>query len=224
MAFITANGKNVLDGTRITIPRTGLWHADLAVDAPDGLSGACTLAIEGGLTLVGTAARAGVWIDTAHVRLLPGAAGLGKLAKAKHYRNVSLSVVLRDLLATAGEKVAASSDASVLAAHLPMWTQAQQEVGAAITALVSDRRRPDAVWRALPDGTIWVGKETWPDSGLQTPRDYQELDEAPQEGRAELGIEAPQVLPGQLLGGRRVSGVEYRLDGGALRKSVWFED
>jgi hypothetical protein len=77
-------------------------------------------------------------------------------------------------------------------------------------------------WRVLPDGTIWAGPETWPDSGLTTD-DYQILDEDPREGTALLGVEAPVLLPGTALAGRRVSYVEHLINAEGVRSNVWFE-
>lgn len=222
MALALANGQDVFAAT-ITIPRAGAWHADLVVDEPAGITGACTLAIDGGLTLVGTVARGGPFLDTAYVRLVPGAGGLRKTARAQAYRNVRLQVVLADLLRTGGEQLAAASAQALLATRLPFWSTRQQAIGASISGLLSDPRLGAPVWRTLVDGTIFVGFETWPDSGI-TADDFQDLGELPHEGRAELGVEAPALLPGTALLGRRVSAVEHRIRDGAVRTSAWFED
>lgn len=224
MALATVNGVDVLEA-RITMPRIGAWHADLVVNSEAALEGRCTLAIDGGLTLVGTATagRSGVFAGTAYLRLGPGADGLGKLARAQHYRNVALSVVLRDLLAAAGETLAASADAALLRTQFVAWTQRRSTVGESITALVADRRRPAAAWRALPDGTIWVGPESWPDAGLRDPDDVQELAALPPAAVVELGVEAPRLLPGQTIGGRRVSAVEHLVRDGAVRTTAWMQ-
>ena len=70
---------------------------------------------------------------------------------------------------------------------------------------------------------MWFGYETWPDSGLTEPGDYQDMAELPQEGRAELGVEAWTLTPGMSLGGRHISDVEHNLDGETCRSTVWFE-
>jgi hypothetical protein len=224
VAFATLNGVPVFHGV-ICIPRVGAWTADLSVDRDQAVTGACTLAIDGGLTLVGQADRSGVWLGTARLQVVGGANGLRKTARPQHYRQTTLRAVLADLLATAGERLAASSVAATLALSLPHWTTIGQPVGRMVAALLEDARLPAATaWRVLPDGTLWVGQETWPDSGLVNLTDYQDLAEAPEEGTVELGVEAPRLLPGTTLGGRRVSYVEHRLSGEGARTCLWLED
>lgn len=223
MAFATLNGAPVFRGL-ICIPRVGAWTADVSADKATPITGACTLAIDGGLTLKGAAAASGVWLDTARLRVVGGAGGLAKPAKPQHYRQTTLRVVLGDLLGAAGEKLAPSSDGATLGLTLPMWTTARLSVGQMIAALLADSRLPATTWRVLPDGTVFVGKETWPDSGLVNVTDYQDLAEAPEEGTVELGVEAPRLLPGTTLGGRRVSYVEHRLTGDGARTRVLLED
>lgn len=223
MALATANGNPVI-AAKITIPRFGLWTADMIVADAGSISGACSLVIDGGLTLIGTAARAGVWLDTTYCRMLPGAGGLGKLAKAKHYRNTTFGVVIKDLLAAAGERLAGSADASLLRQQLTAYTQQATPIGLSLSELLSDRRLAKPVWRALADGTIWAGTESYPDSGLEQPDDYQDIDERPHEGRAELGIVAPGLMAGVGLGGRNVSAIEYAIRDGNVRMRTLFED
>jgi hypothetical protein len=223
MAFATLNGAPVFHAT-ICIPRVGAWTADLAIDKHEAIAGPCMLAIDGGLTLMGTADRTGVWLDTARLSVVAGGNGLGKLAKPRHYRRTTLRVVLQDLLSAAGERLSPTADAGTLALSFGAWTTIAQPIGRMIAALLEDTRLPPATaWRMLPDGTLWVGAEAWPDSGLVDLTDYQDLAEVPEDGTLELGVEAPRLLPGTLLGGRRVSYVVHRIDGSAARTSVWVE-
>lgn len=220
MAFATLNGSPVLRG-EIGIPRVGAWHADLAVDATEEIDGPCTLSIENGLTLVGTAYRTGVWLDTAKLRIVGGAGGLRTAAKPQHYRKTRLRAVLLDILATAGEALAGNSSESVLATSFPHWTTIGQTCGQMLSALLEDDRMPaDVAWRIFPDGTLWVGVDTWPDSGLSDVVDYQVLEESPADGRLDLGIEAPLLQPGVTLAGQRVSYVEHSINGATARTRV----
>lgn len=223
MALIEVNGRAVIAAT-IRIPRLGAWSADLVVDAQEALTGACTVVVAGGPTLKGTATRGGLWLDTAYVRVTAGADGLRRTATAKHYRAVTARVVLVDLCRAAGETLSPTSGAAVTGLQLAAWTQTAQPIGRAISALLADRRLAAPAWRMLADGTLWVGVESWPDSGLKDVVDVQELGRLPHEGRCELGVEAPTLLPGTLLGGRKVSLVEHSLADDQVRSAVWFED
>jgi hypothetical protein len=223
MAFATLNGRPVFDGS-ILLPRVGAWTADVRVDSQTAITGACALAIDGGLTLQGTAHSTGVWLDTAHVRLVAGADGLGKAARPRHYRRTTLRIVLADLLATAGEKLAANSDAGVLGLSFPGWVTRANPVGLMVSALLEDQRLPaGTAWRMLPDGTLWVGVESWPDSGLADVVSYQDLEERPADGQQQIAAEAPTLLPGTLLAGRKVTYVEHRIDGEKVRSLVLWE-
>lgn len=222
MALVTANDLAVLDAT-ICLPRTGAWTADLKVDSPDALAGRVTISIDDGrLTLVGTAFRTGAFVDTAYVRVVGGAGGLRALARARHYNGTNLRIVLRDLLAAGGETLSATADGSTLAKALPAWTTSAISVGRMIARAI-ESAAPGASWRILPDGTLWVGPETWLDSGLAADS-YQVMDEDPRRGEALLGVEAPLLLPGTTLGDRRVSYVEHRVGDAGVRSVAWFED
>lgn len=223
MALIEINGKPVIAAT-IHLARLGAGTADLIVDAQEAVTGPCLLAIAGGPQLHGFASRTGVWQDTAYVRWVAGAGGLQRTATAKHYRAVTARVVLVDLCRTAGETLSTTSSAAVTGLQLAAWTQVGQPIGRAISALLGDRRLAAPTWRMLPDGTLWVGTETWPDSGLKDVLDVQELARLPHEGKAELGQEAPTLMPGTLLGGRKVSLVEHDVHDGNVRTMAWFED
>jgi hypothetical protein len=223
VAYATLNGSPILFAT-IGLPRVGVWHADVALSATAAITGRCTLAIDGGLTLVGTVKRSDVWLETVKLRMVAGAGGLGRLARPQHYRQTRLSVVMADLLKAAGETLASDTDSAALALSFGSWATMANPVGVMVSALLADGRLPvTTAWRMRPDGTLWFGPETWPDSGLVNVSDYQDLEEHPEDGRIELGVEAPSLLPGTVLDGRRLSYVEHVLTGDAARTRVWAE-
>ncbi len=222
MALVQVNGSGVIDG-KIFIPRSGAWHAKLRIDSTDAITGAVTISVaDGRQILQGTVWRGGEYVDTSFLNIVGGAGGLRTLARAKAYNQTSLRIVLGDLLAGAGEKLSPTSDAATIARPLAAWTTAAIATGGAITRLLRSSA-PAATWRVLPDGTIWVGPETWPDSGLTTD-DYQILDEDPRQLVALLGVEAPILLAGTTLAGRRVSRAVHSIDDEGVRTTAWFED
>ena len=222
MAHVTANGFVVLSG-KLTFPRQGAWVGDLVVDTDAGIAGACEVAIQGGLTLEGTAVRGGVFLGTTTIRVAPGADGLRKTARAQHYRQTKVGTVLGDLLRTAGEKLSPTADPAMLATTLPAWTVRADPVGKMIAAVFADARAGKASWRFLPDGTLWVGPETWADGGLVAPDGYIEIGEDPELAAMDVGVDALVPMPGTTLDGRRVSYVEVSIEGGAVRARVLFE-
>jgi hypothetical protein len=218
--MLKVNGKLVIDG-RLTFPRTGVWHASLRVDTQEELSGAVTIDIdEGRLALAGTVARGGDQQDAAMVRIVGGANGLRRTARARNYTTTSVREVLGHLLADAGEALAATADQATLSRTLDAWTTHAMPVGLVIPRLLASGA-PRANWRMLTNGTVWVGAEQWADSGFAE-EDYQILSEDPARGEAVLGMESPLLLPGTKLGDRRVSLVEHHI-GEVNRTNVWFE-
>lgn len=226
MALLTAQGLAVIEAT-LCLYRIGVWTADLVVDAPSPgeqalLSGAITLAVnDGALEFKGTAVpgRSGEFLDAGHLLVVGGGGGLQRLTTAKHYQQATVRIVLGDLLRAAGETLAAATDAAVLATQLDRWTTlGRRTIGAALSSLVGTAAAGTA-WRVLPDGTVWLGQETWPDAGI----DYDILNRSPREALLEIGVEAPLLVPGTTLDGKRVSYVEHRVAGGHVRTTVYLE-
>jgi hypothetical protein len=220
MGLQTANGHAILKGT-LALPLVGAWQAELAIDAEDGLDGATTIELaDGALNLVGTT-RGGVFVDGTYVRIFAGKDGLGRDVRPRHYNSVSVNVVLNDILRVTGDSLSPTADRALLSRTLPAWTLTKGRAGRAIDALVKAAGAGASSWRFLPDGSLWVGAETWPASGLD--RDVDVLDEQPQQRRMLLGVEAPTLLPGTTLFGRRVTRVEYQFKDAGARMLAWFE-
>lgn len=229
MALVTVNGFDAIE-TRITTPRIGAWHVDVLVagDAPDPapqLAGAATISVnDGALALKGTVMRSGVFADTSHVRIVAGAGGLGLSAKPKHYFGTSVRIVLGDLLSNAGEKLSSTADQSVLAIGLDAWTTGAVPVGTAISLLLA-AAAPGLVWRMLPDGTLWVGRESWPDAGVDSDV-YRIFEDAGETNSMRIGVDAPLQLVGTVFESRQVSATEAVVGqvGAGVEMLVWFED
>lgn len=212
------DGPGVGAGT-LWLPRVGAWLADLTIDSATVPSGRHELQLSDRHVLVGTVSRAGAVGDgqRTRLRLVAGAAGLLKQARPQHYTSPTLAVVLRDLLRNAGEVLSPSAERAVLVHQLAHWTTIAMPAAQAVRLLLS-AAGPDVAWRHLPDGQVWVGRETWPDSKV---RDFTELAREPESDTYEVAVPTPDLLPGTLLGGRRVDTVEIRMSGGSIRATVW---
>jgi hypothetical protein len=224
MALITVNGQDVIEA-RATRRRVGAWRWDILVDDPTALAGKVTIDVNSGaLTFLGSVARAGVFSDTGHVQVLAGAAGLSTPGTPRHYNGTSVGIVLADILSDADEALSPTADSSVLGAGLDAWTTASVPV-ATLISLVLAAGAPGAVWRSLPDGTIWVGNETWPDSGAD-PATYQIFEDAAESNSMLVGCDAPFLLPGTTFEGRQVGYVEDSVgqEGAGVTCRILFED
>jgi hypothetical protein len=218
---VTANGRGVVRG-QVQIPRVGVWHADLVVDArelaPFEPGTALRLVFEAAgdrLELVGTVRRAGKAFDAVALRVVAGAGGLSQQLEPKAYQGVPLRIPLVDVLRDAGERLALSSDAAALGLELSKWIRIRQSAGAALWSLLE--LVPDRTWRVLADGSVWIGRETWPPARGS----YQLLALEPVAQRLELSAAVPQFMPGQTIAEGRVDNVLHLIDGGRLRSRVW---
>lgn len=211
MALYTLNGRPILSG-EIVLPAYGAWHAEFVVDSKTALSGSQVLQTPG-LTLVGTVdpARSGVYQDGARVTLRPGAGALWGEVGPKFYRNVPVSVPLADLLGSVGERVSTTADVAPLARVLPSWTRPAGTVANALDALVE--AQAGSRWRALEDGTIWVGEHAW----TATTFAHQVLDDHRVDGRLTIASEVPKLRPGVTFRERRIQEVRYVVTAQSVR-------
>jgi hypothetical protein len=210
-----AEGLSVISG-RIGMPRIGAWTADLWVASSTVVTGPVDLQVSPGLTLRGTVARAGVHETLLHVRIVGGANGLRSFVTPKHYTAPTLRVVLKDLLADVGETLSSTVSASLLNTQFPHWTTMQMPAARALRCLL-ERAGSDIAWRHLPDGTLWIGSETWPESSVS----YAELDARPEDALLHLILDAPELLPGTAITGRRLDTLEYEFGGSGLMTTAW---
>lgn len=219
MAFMTLNGGPVDRGV-LTLPRSGVWVADLVVElaSPPGGSALISLGGDSSMLFAGTVIRAGVSRGAVIVRVLGGGAGLRTVLPARGYRGVTLQLPLTELLTAAGETLSAFSDPAVLGVLLPSWSRFATSAGVALQALLDTV--PLAGWRVASDGTVWVGIERWPPTLLDK---YVLIKDDPQHARQEIASDLPRIYPGETLLGRRVSSVEHRIEPHGPRATIFYE-
>lgn len=220
MAWASVNGKDVVAGT-IRIPRIGAWVADLVVDAdaPAGLLAGVNVWLDEGASIwQGTTYRGGDNFGRIDLRVVGGAAGLGRPLTGQGYRNVSVKALLGDIIGGAGEKLSLTSSPSLLSQVLTHWTRMAGPASSQLSQLVS---MLGASWRVLQDGTIWVGTESWPASRVI---EYDAIERDVPNGSWVIGsLEGYRILPGQTFEGRRVDVVEHRILPDHTRTTLWFQ-
>lgn len=206
----TLDLRNFID-CKLTHPQTGAWLLQGVIDLETVLSGAVTVTIDS-LSLVGTVLKAGVYGGVQTVRIIGGAGKLGELVKPRGYENASKKQVAEDICAV-GEALSATSE---LAGTLPFYTQAQQTAGAALDALLW-QLGDDYNWRMLEDGTVWIGKESWPSVSLDHVVTYED----PARDVLKLGSDYPTLLPGKTLDGRKIGRVVHRVSDAEILTEAW---
>lgn len=216
-SLVTVNGAACLRAT-YRLPRSGVWLADLVVDVTSAISGRVSVSVaDGALTLKGTASRTGTFKDTAVLRVLAGAGGMAKTVSAKFFRGASVGTVLRHVLEAAGEQLSSTVAATLLERQLTVYTVRTQSAGAALLHLAEYL---GVTWRALPDGTIWLGDEAWPEAALTS---GVVLAQDPRAQTVTIGTDSPTLLPGTVWGGRRISTVEHSVRAEQIRSTLWLE-
>ncbi len=220
--FGKVNGFSIISGA-VTLRRRGTWVAALRVDCkePDKVSGALTVSLaDGALSLAGAVVpdRSGTYGGAILLRAVGGAGKLGTPLPSRFYTDAPARLVIGDILREAGEALSSTSTSSVLAVVPPKWSRAAAPAARALGEIVTGAS-PAAVWRVLPDGSVWVGIETWP---LAPALAEVVTDEAPHESRIQIATENPVLLPGMTFRARHVDQVRYVLTPKRFRAEVLF--
>ena len=215
----TLNGHALIECV-MTIPRVGVWVADVLVDADEAIAGAVVLNVEG-LELHGAVARGGVELARWRGRIVGGAGGLASVLGPAPFADTTLATVLSETLRDAGEQLSAA--VGDLTATVARWARAAAPAGHTVADVA---RAAGYAWRVLADGTVWVGPETW--AALELGTDLDVIGANPRTGRWELaGAAALAIVPGRVvtLDGQdvRVGAVEHRLHEVVLRTVVFEE-
>lgn len=212
----TLAGAHVLAAT-VSLPLTGVWHADVVVDTETDLSGSVTLKDET-VELSATVAQGAVFAGRWKGRVVGGAGGMGKLLKAKAYREVFLAVPVADIMVSTGEVLSGNVGAAVLADFVQHWQRAEQRAGAALSAIVIDEAGLN--WRVGIDGNVWIGADLFSE---QTLDGTQVLEDDPAKKRLLVAPPTIALEPGRSFEGKNVSRVVHRIEPARVRTELWYE-
>jgi hypothetical protein len=224
MSLIKANDVPVLSGT-IALPLVGVWTADLVLDQIDGTGfdagTAVTIKADGGVELSGTVSpdRSGAYLDSVHVRVVGGAAGMPTTVQPRAYVQPGAYVrdVLNGIAQDSEETLSGTISSALLNTNLTAWAVMSVPAVQALLALI-DIVNPSLHWRILTDGTLWIGEETWP---TVTP-EHVEMSANPSEGVFDLGVDTPSIVPGCTIDDiGKIGRVEHEIESGKIRTRVW---
>jgi len=214
------------DGTpllraNIRLPRVGVWHGNVEILTATKLSGKVTLVSSAGLSLTGTIKEAEVVRDVLQARIVGGAAGMPTETGPKFYESMTFGHALRELLGEVGETLSPTSDATATGTALARWVRM---AGSASDQLDQIVRKLGVDWRVLPDGTVWVGKDTFPTiqtSGPGAP-EFTLIDERGDRAFYMLGVEDAWLVPGVTFLDKKIGYVVHLIDDRA-RTEAYFE-
>lgn len=215
MSDATVNGYTVLQGDLLR-PYGGRWTARVELDGGLIAGDPAQLHLLG-LDYTGTVREAGVIGGRGYALIVAGAAGLDRVLGAQHYAGgVSVRLLLAELLESTGEAPAGTSDPDLLAQVLPAWTR---PAGPALDALDALIEYLGATWRALADGSIWVGTDAW----TPTADEWRLTSGDPGAGRLTLAADVATFGPGDALdaaGSYRVRSVKHCVTPASARSIV----
>lgn len=203
----------------------GNWTAHLEFADMVGLpSGKVTLRWQG-RDLAGAILRSGQNLAGRSFALVAG--GNGDLAKAlppkireQAYRNATAQVIASQILGAAGETLSPTSDPAILATRLVFWPRRNDTAAALLDDLA---RKLGCIWRVLPDGSVYLGRDAYQEAVLAQP--LQGLDEQdPAHATALYVAHGLGPLPGQSYEGRRIGAAHYSIDPDGAHLRLWFAD
>jgi hypothetical protein len=207
-------GGQTLIECQITRPLSGAWEATARGNGPP-LAGALTLTIEG--TTWAAYVREAVQ-DGGSVRydLIAGKAnGWRAPVEARSYRAVTVQTILDDLSRESGEALSGTIAAELLTRPVPSYHRQAGRVWFALDDLADCL---GVTWRALEDGSLWLGTDSWAASTTKA------VVQSTQGDTATLQVQAPTIAPGTVWEGRRVDLCEHWLERNGLRSVIWSAD
>ncbi len=210
MANVLLNGQPVIQ-LNLHLVTKGAWSAELQVasDAAPTVGDAATLTVLD-LTLAGRVSRTGTFADRVSLRLTGGAVEWTGAVTAKHYKDVTVDLLLKDLGLTLDQ----SNQTKI-----EFWTRQVGTVGQAVEEIA---QRLGFNWRINPDGTLLMRAESpTPVDGASAVQ--QDRDTARGIVTLALNEEAP-FLPGTKLGDDVLGDVLYEVDSSAPLRCRYYTE
>ena len=219
MAYASVNGIPVTAGC-LTLPRSGVWTALVSLDTSDAITREAKIDW-GGLDLHGSLVRGGMESGSLWCQIVGGNGGLGRQMPAAGFRSLKLGAVLDAIMSASGEALSPSISSELLGRRLAWFAIAGgQSCGSALTRL-AEAAAID--WRVLPDGRIWIGRESWPKSDASGDDiEVIEIAMASDRFRARMP-DASKALPGQTWSGGRIDRIEHSLSGSDFSSVIWLD-
>lgn len=207
----------------LRLPLRGNWVAHVEFGFPEAPSGEASLVFtrEDGTTDVfsGLIRRSGILegSETVTATLVGGAGGLLEelppLDQVVGSGPVPAGAVARAIADAAGEQLIPDVELALDAIPLGRWTRLAMSARDALDIFAD---RLGLGWRVTPDGSIWLGAETW--NEVETDAVF--IGGDPSDGMMLYAPDGAPILPGTTINGVQAVAVEYRFQPGSLRVEV----
>lgn len=212
--YISCNGHRVSSGSfEFSI---GRWGGEITVDTDKDLQGAITIDLDG-VELKAFVHRGGVFAGQYKAMVFGGSGGLSKDVKPKYFTNVPVRVILQQTLREIGETLSPTSDAAVLDTFFARFHRPKGDGVHFMYTLIE--HLDGVVWRTLDDGSVWVGKETWPEATTKV--NALVVDDTAG-GMIVMNVADFKLRAGITLNGKRLNEVKYLFDESQVRAQVQY--
>lgn len=212
--MITLGGRQCTALT-LTFPAQGRWVAHASVADGDEIVGGdpptITTDTDPPVRLVGSVLSAHA--ESRQVTMVGGPAVLSATLAAQSWRGADVRTIAKAAL---GDHLSTTSAPAVMAVRLSYWTRFQGTARAELRNLAA---AANATWRALDNGAVWLGTDTYPEVS-----DFEAsiLDRDATLGTLTVATALLALRPNQTWRGHRISRVEYSFDRSqALRAVIW---
>lgn len=204
----------------LTMPKIGAWLAsDVLIDSPLEFKIGDNVVMQFlDQTFNGTIIDTGVFKQFQMCTIVGGTGKMPDYLVSKSYNSIPLGQVVKDIARATGHVVSDTSNVDLLNSYLLRWSLLKLQASLAITKLLEPSI---SLWRILPDGTLWVGKETY---APLNPDDFLIIEKFPEQGRWNIYNESYLIQPLTSLDGINIQQVEYYLKENDLTMSVFFTD
>lgn len=184
----------------------GVGHAEIVTSGEAPLSGTQTLQAYG-VAFVGAVKTSSSIGGRVKTKFVIGRNRMPVEVPAKQWVHTTVGAVIRETLQSCGETLSSTVDASILGIQLEQWKRNEQPASRALQSICDNQ---DLIWRTLRDGTIWVGRDEYPE--YLSRKSHVLIDEDWSDGFIEIAPEAPDLQPGVTFRGQRIRHVVHRFE------------
>lgn len=217
MAQYLINNKPIVE-CHLMLPKIGAWMAnDVLIDSDEEFNIGDSVTMNFlDQTFKGTVLDTGVFRGFQQCTIIGGSGKFPDQLESSSYNSIPLGQVVNDIARKTGHTVSTSSDQNLLNHNLVGWNILKMKASLALVKLLDSQ---GAIWRILPDGTLWIGFETYTPLNIN---DFLVIEKFPEQARWNIYNEEYLIQPLSSLDGNNIQQVEYFISKNELTQIVFF--
>lgn len=204
----------------LMLPKVGAWMAnDTLIDSDFEFNIGDSITMKFlDQTFKGTILDTGVYRGFQQCSIIGGTGRFPEELESASYNSITVGQVVNDIARKTGHTVSANSDQNLLNQTLAGWNILKMKASLSLVKLLSLQ---GAIWRILPDGTLWVGYENYKPVNLD---DFLIIEKFPDQARWNIYNEDYLIQPLNSIDGNEIQQVEYYISADELTQTVFFTD